>query len=60
MIWRLSVEPSPIIGLATKSRADVIQVPCASLERTRERTGVPEADLLAEVTAARALIVMFE
>lgn len=59
-IWRLSVEPSSINGLAKRSAADALQIRCVSLERFRERMGVLEAGLLAEIAAAIALIVEYE
>ncbi len=59
-IWRLAVDPSPINGLAKRSAADALQIRCVSLQRFKERIGVLEADLIAEIAAAIALIVDYE
>jgi mRNA interferase MazF len=59
-IWRLSVAPSNLNGLRKRSAADALQVRCVSIERFKERMGRLEADLLAEVSAAVALIVEAE
>ena len=60
VIWRLSVEPSSANGLRKRSAADALQVRCVSLERFKERMGRLEADVLAELSAAIALIVEYE
>lgn len=56
-IWRLRVEPSTANGLTKASAADALQVRCMSLGRFEERIGRLEADLLAEVAAAIAIVV---
>ena len=59
-IWRLPVAPSRLNGLKKRSAADALQIRCVSIERFKERMGCLEADLVAEVTAAVALIVEYE
>lgn len=58
--WRLAIEPTPVNGLSKTSAADALQIRCVSVERFRERMGRLEADLLAELTAAIALVVDYE
>ncbi len=59
-IWRLPVVPSQTNGLTKKFAADALQIRCVSTERFKERMGRLEADFLAELSAAVALIVDFE
>lgn len=59
-IWRLPVAPTSTNGLTKKSAADALQVRCVSIDRFKERMGRLEADILAELSAAIALLVEFE
>jgi mRNA interferase MazF len=59
-IWRLPVAPSSKNGLTKKSAADALQVRCVSIDRFKQRTGRLEADTLAEISAAIALLVEFD
>ena len=59
-VWRLEVSPSELNGLTKRSAADALQIRCVSLERLKEHIGLLEADLMAELCAAVALVVDFE
>lgn len=60
VIWRLPVTPSPANGLTKKSAADALQVRCVSTDRFKHLLGKLEADILAELSAAIALLVEYE
>ena len=60
VIWRLSVAPSSANGLAKRSAADALQLRCVSIERFKQLMGRLEAEILAEISAAIALLVELE
>ena len=47
-------------GLTKASAADALQIRCVSVDRFKEKLGLLEATLMAELTAAIALVVDFE
>jgi len=59
-VWRLKVAPTPLNGLTKVSAADALQLRCVSVDRFKERIGVLEAPLMAELTAAVALVIEYE
>ena len=58
--WRMKVVPTPLNGLSKPSAADALQLRCVSVDRFKERIGRLEASLMAELSAAIALVVEFE
>lgn len=59
-VWRLPVAPTAANGLTKESAADALQVRCVSVDRFKVRMGRLEADILAELGAAIALLVEYE
>jgi mRNA interferase MazF len=59
-VWRLPVAPTPANGLTKESAADALQVRCVSTDRFKHRMGRLESDILAELSAAIALLVEYE
>jgi mRNA interferase MazF len=58
--WRLEVKPSGLNRLTKKSAADALQIRCVSIERFKKQMGRLEADHLAELSAAVALLIDVE
>ncbi len=58
--WRLAVKPSTLNGLTKQSAVDALQIRCVSIGRFKNQMGRLEADSLAELCAAVALLVEAE